>query len=278
MESGFRWLRQHRAVNLALVVGYSLFLLFAHDLFVSISVKVMNAVSIPLYQRLVGSILIVSVLAFVVLIAMSVRKYVSDKRAAGYFTAGLLLLVVHFFVLTEMNVEFIHALMYGGLAMLIFPLIGRSGGSVILCLPIMLVDEWYQHIILFPHYTDFYEFNDIVLDLLGAGFFVSLLGMFVPASFRQLLPFHRRVEVWLLFILTVSASVLVLTCVIVPYQKDACEHTWLVLNKLPESTAFWYTHPVIGSTFHILKPLHGLGLVFLMCLAYLGMDPTRSVK
>ncbi|MCF8459840.1 MAG: hypothetical protein K9G46_03885 [Flavobacteriales bacterium] len=278
IQRAFHWLEKHRTVNLVMVVAYAIFLLFAHDMFVSLSVGVMNSLSLPIFQKVVAVIVVLFALAMAVTSWFVLRKGSADKRTASYFAASLLLLVVHFFVFTEMNVEFIHALMYGGLAVLLFPLIGRLGGAIVLCLPLMLVDEWYQHVILFPHYTYFFEFNDIVLDLLGAGLFVSMLRLLGMGSERAFAPPRMRSEVWLLFAVAVILIAVMATCIIVPYSEDACSNTWFVLNKLPEMSEFWYVHPVIGSTFHILKPIEGIVLMFLLCVAYVGMDSVKSAK
>jgi len=272
IQRAFHWLEKHLMLNLVMVIAYALFLLFAHDAFVNLSVGVMNNLSLPVFQKVVAVVVVLFALALVSIGWFVLRRGSVDKRTALYFAASLLLLVAHFFVLTEMNVEFIHALMYGGLAVLLFPLIGRLGGAIVFCLPVMLVDEWCQHVILFPHYTNFFEFNDIVLNLVGAGLFVSMLRLLGMRSQRTFSPVYKRSEVWLL----ISGALVIVgtlaACIIVPYSEDACPTTWFVLNKLPEMSEFWYVHPVIGSTFHILKPMEGIALMFLLCVAYLGMD------
>jgi hypothetical protein len=213
----------------------------------------------------------------VILIFIRQRKAVRGK-ALGYFLGTAVLLVIHFFVLTEMNIEFIHALMYGGLAVLLFPLVGRFGGAVILGLPLMIVDEWYQHVILFPHYTDFFEFNDIILDLLGAGLFISILSLLGVPLRSKLPPLVKRQELWLLVGIVIVIIGPLSTCVVVPYSEQACENTWFILNKLPEMEEFWYQHPTIGTTLHVLKPVEGIMAMFLLCFGYLAMDPISSLK
>jgi hypothetical protein len=276
IQRAFHWLENHRILNLVLVVAYALFLLFAHDAFVNLSVGVMNSLSLPVFQKVVASIVVLFTLALVSIGWLIIRNGSVDKRTVSYFSASLLLLVAHFFVLTEMNVEFIHALMYGGLAALLFPLVGRLGGAIVFCLPIMLVDEWYQHVILFPHYTYFFEFNDIILNLVGAGLFVSMLSLLGMRSERTFYPLRKRSEVWLLLAVAIILVGTMAACIIVPYSEDACSDTWFVLNKWPEMSEFWYVHPVIGSTFHILKPMEGITLMFLLCVAYLGMDSVKA--
>lgn len=269
------WLEQHRVINVLIVIVYASFLLFAHNVFVDLSVVIMNALSLAVYEKVVASTIVLLVMGMIGAVYFIVRNQRFEWQSVLLFGGILLMLVAHFFVLTEMNIEFIHAIMYGLLAVLLFPLVGRFGGAVIAGLPIMLVDEWYQYTILFPHYVRHFELNDVVLDLLGAGFFVSVLGLFGLKSKRKFVPFFKRFEVWVCVAFVISVITLMATCVVVPYSVNACDNTWLILNKLPEQTAFWSIHPTIGSTLHVLKPVEGLLLVFILCVLFLGMDAKR---
>lgn len=279
IQKGVEWLEQHRAVNVLIVIVYTGFLLFAHDVFVNFSVTVMDRLSLPIYEKVVGAILALVTVGIVASVVQVLRQRQVQLLFTVFLVMTLGLLVVHFFVLTEMNIEFIHAIMYGLLAAFLFPLVGRSGAAVIIGLPAMLLDEWYQHVVLFPHYTTHLEFNDVVLDLLGAGFFVSILGVLGVRSGKKFTPFWKRVEVWICVAFAISVTSLMVACVVVPYPVDSCENTWLILNKLPEQEAFWYVHPTIGSTLHVLKPVEGLVIIFVLCIAFLGLDlRQRSVN
>jgi hypothetical protein len=277
IQGAIYWLEKHRIVNLILVCGYAAFLLFAHDIFVNLSVAIMNALSMAIYEKVVAIVLVLIAIGLVGTVFSVVRNGQLELRFVGFFGVTLLLLIAHFFVLTEMNIEFIHAVIYGLLALLLFPLVGRFGGAVLLGLPIMIFDEWYQHIILFPHYTMYFEFNDVVLDLLGASVLISGIGMLGAKSSLKLQPIYMRLEVWFIAIMAFVTVILISSCSIVPFSIDSCENTWLVLNKLPELHDFWYVHPAIGSIFHILKPMEGVLMIIVICVAYLGMD-FRSKK
>jgi hypothetical protein len=266
------WLEKHRIVNLILVCLYAAFLLFAHDIFVNLSVAIMNALSMAIYEKVVAIVLVLIAIGLVGTVLSVVRNGQLELRFVGFFGGTLLLLIAHFFVLTEMNVEFIHAIIYGLLALLLFPLVGRFAGAIVLGLPIMIFDEWYQHMILFPHYTMYFEFNDVVLDLLGASLLISGIGMLGARSSLKHRPIYMRLEVWFLVTAPFLTILLIYSCLMVSYSIDSCENTWLVLNKFPELHDFWYVHPAIGSTFHILKPMEGFLLIVGLCIACLGMD------
>ncbi|MFM1874399.1 MAG: hypothetical protein RL266_136, partial [Bacteroidota bacterium] len=123
-----QWLSDHRSVNLALVIVYAAFIVFAHEWFVNLSVEIMNGLSLPVYNRLVAAIATVALLLVVFLIYFGLKHRTAiDKVGLGFLSLTLIALVIHFFVLTEMNIEFIHAIEFGLLAVLIYPLIGRFG-------------------------------------------------------------------------------------------------------------------------------------------------------
>ncbi|MCB9185723.1 MAG: hypothetical protein H6601_03170 [Flavobacteriales bacterium] len=278
IRSLIQWLSEHRAVNLALVVGYAAFIVFAHEWFVYRSVDIMNSLSIPVYDRLVAVIVAAALISVVLMIYRGIRQWGHVNRYGVVFLLLTLTgLIIHFFMLTEMNIEFIHAVEFGLLSVLIYPLTGRFGGAIALALPVMMFDEWYQYQVLFD-FVDYYELNDIVLDLLGAGLFLSVLKMFNLGVSIDHVPISKRVEVYLLLILVFGIVLGLVTGWIAIYSETASEHTWLVLNAIKEPYGFWRVHPLIGSSYHVLEPISGLAIVFALSFGYLLMDSSRPVK
>ncbi len=276
IESLVKWLAAHKRINLLLVLAYIGFIVFAHEWFVNVSVEVMNSISLPTYQRLVASLSVgVLILVMIVLYGLIRSNRQINRVNLLYLILTLVGLVFHFFVFTEMNIEFIHALEFGLLAVLIYPITGRFGAAIVYSLPVMLFDEWYQYQVLFD-YVEYFDFNDLVLDLLGAGFTLSLLGLFGAAACNESVSVIRRTELFVLFGLIFIAGFLWLSTVIVPYPDMVTHKTWLILNELKEDYGFWRIHPFIGSTYHVIEPLPGMIAIFSMSLAYLGMDQIRS--
>lgn len=273
-----QWLSKNRSVNLILVVCYALFIVFAHEWFVNLSVEAMNSLSLPVYDRLVAVFMVVALLVIVYLAycGFKLRNGIS-KVGLGFLILTLAGLVVHFFVLTEMNIEFIHAIEFGLLAFLVYPLAGRFGGAVAFSLPVMLFDEWYQYQVLFD-YVEYFELNDVVLDLLGAGLFMSALNSFNLGLTETPVPFLKRSELYLLLILTVGVAFGLATGMIATYTETASESAWLVMNEIKEPYGFWRVHPYIGSTYHVLEPISGLVIVLVLSLGYLLMDSSKPVK
>lgn len=277
ISSYLKWQTQNRLINLLLVIGYVVFLVFAHEWFVNLSVKVMNGLSLTIYNRLVAVISASGLVGVLGLVGLAVRSKANVQRSGVLFVMAILAaLVVHFFVFTEMNIEFIHAMEFGLLAALIYPLVGRYGAAVIYSLPVMLFDEWYQYQVLFD-WVEYFDFNDILLDLLGAGLFLAVLKTFNNAA-EMPAPIFKRPEVYVLLFMVLAVLLLLLSSAVVPYPENVEPNTWLILNNIKEPYGFWREHPLIGSSYHVLEPIAGLVTVFAVCLIYLTMDPISSEK
>lgn len=272
-----QWFIQHRLINVLLVISYVLFLVFAHEWFVNLSVEVMRSLSLPVYNQLVAGVTTIAAVAVVVLVARAISRKVKIQRSGLLFLGfTLAALIIHFFVFTEMNVEFIHAVEYGILAVLIFPMVGRFSAVIIYSFPVMLFDEWYQYQVLFD-WVEYFDFNDILLDLLGAGLFLAVIKTFIQEP-EQPTALAKRPEVYVLLLMAITAMMMLLSSAVVPYPEDAASKTWLVLNAIEEPYGFWRVHPLIGSTYYVLEPIPGLITVFSVCLFYLAMDTRSSAK
>jgi len=271
----FGWLEAHRVVNLLLVLAYVAFILFGHDTFVQISIAVMNALTLPVYNVVVGAITVSVGLAFVGFLFFFLRKKSPERpRQVFYLSAILLMLVLHHFLLFEMNIEVIHAALYAGLALVLFPLTRRPGATIILALPVMMLDEWHQYIILYPEHVHYFDFNDILMDMLGCalllcGLWIMGVGMRPPQR-----PFFLRLEVLVLSGIVLGSVIANVMCVVALFPETSCDNTLFVVNALPDPMEFWRTHPFTGRTYHALPPVSGMAMVTLAALFFLGMTPS----
>lgn len=279
MTAVYAWLRKHRSVNLLLVASYAGFILFAHEWFVHLSVDVMNRLSLEVYDRLVAVMALIGAAALIFLTIYLFRtRKTTDTRGFAFFGLSILGLVTHYFVFMEMNIEFIHALEFGVLSALILPLVKRFGAAIIVTLPFMLLDEWYQYIVLFE-WVEYLDFNDILLDLLGCGLALSLLRLMGVGERFMAPPLLHRPEFLSLLVFSALLVGALISGLIVPYTHQASGNTWLVLSTINPNTPFWRVHPLIGSTYHVLSPISGMVVMLGTAMTYLGLDaPAQDVK
>ncbi|MBK7149891.1 MAG: VanZ family protein [Bacteroidetes bacterium] len=85
----------------------------------------------------------------------------------------------------------IHALEFTWLVFLLFPVANRYSAAICLTLPFMLLDEWYQYILLYPEFNDYFDLNDILMDTYGCGLMMVLL-MLLGVKNKPLPRFWKR--------------------------------------------------------------------------------------
>lgn len=267
------WLERHKKLNLALVFLYGVVLILLHDDAVQLSIALMNSFGLAEYNLAVKwfslgfGLVIAGVFAWGLLKS---TKNTGWKAFFLFFIGGLI--VLHFLSMLEMNIEMVHALEFTLLAFLLFPLTRSFSAAIIYCLPFILVNEWYQFKILYPHYIKYFEFNDIFLDLMGCGMAMIslwLMGISVKKSEKK---FWRKPEFLSLAALNIFFGLALATCVFSLYDSTQCDHTLIVLNQLENPFEFWRTHPFTGAVYHVMKPVEGMVAISLLCLIYIGMD------
>ncbi len=267
------WLQKNRLLNILLVLTFSCFIVFMHDSFVNVSINLMNAYSFATYDKTV------SIIAFIIGVAgISILGYkIYAERSFWqakifYLAASFTLLAIHFFVLTEMSIEMIHALMYFGLSFLLFPLFGRYSAAIIFALVVMIIDEWFQYKILYPEYVEYYELNDILLDVLGSGLLITLLFIFGVKNKNNDTAFFKKSE----FVLSGSILFVVFlglaTCFFSLYPENSCGNTIFVFNKLNNPHLFWQVHPFNKAVYHVMKPVEGIAIITITILFFCSIS------
>lgn len=273
LYGSLEWLKRHRIVNGSAVLLYTLFILFMHDPMVSVSVALMNYFTLPVYNMIVAGI---AVCVIIILFVYVISRYVRSPSDTGvkliYLGAILTLLGIHWFVMLEMNIEVVHALLYGGLLILMYPLVGRLGGAVLFCLPIMLLDEWFQYQILYEEYVEYFEINDVILDMLGAGLFVVLLWIAGVKNFSNKLVWWKRAEIWLVASVITLYTFLLATCVLAISADSACDHTIMLMSELKNFQSFWQVHPNTKAIYHVIGPVEGVFYIIGLSLFLFLLD------
>jgi VanZ family protein len=195
----------------------------------------------------------------------------------GYLAATVFFSYLCFKLLIVINIEVVHFVQYGAMAILLFPLVKRYGETVLWCTLLGAADEAWQYFYLAPDRTNYYDFNDVIINLIGSVYGLLLVRAVEPDFAR---PF--RWEFWR------SPAVRVLAAVLL-FAFTAIQLGWLHVNapaddpkalwsliKVPQ-VGFWTTvHPQV--TFHVVQPVEGLVLVGLLLLFYAGLGKKLSAS
>lgn len=271
------WLQSHRWANLLLVLLYFVFILAMHHPLVLLSIWVEHNLTIGLYNTVVATVFATLVVGMLYVVYRQAARH-TNNRALGLFYIGctLMLLFAHSRFMFDSNIEVIHALEFTLLAFLIFPITRRFGAAVLFTLPFMLLDEWYQYILLYPDWNDYLDLNDILTDTYGCGLTMAILMLCGVKGNQNVQPLYRRAEFIALAALVLFTVLATYNCMIAPYASDVCSNTLLVINERATAEPFWRLHPTHGNLFHVMKPAEGLVAITLLHLFYMGLDSFRK--
>jgi VanZ family protein len=183
-------------------------------------------------------------------------------------------------ILIVFNVESIHFPQYAVLALLVFPLVMRYGDTVFWCTLLGALDEGYQYFVLYRDNNEVYfDFNDILLNLVGAG--IGVLILFTLADDRS-----KRSTAHTHSSLNRSRSPVIVTTAFLfaagfffsmtghlqLYPEAGASGTpFILMSRKPAATSFW-TEPKRGKAFHILTPLEGIISAAALIGCYASMD------
>jgi hypothetical protein len=277
LNRSIEWLSSKKMLNIILIILYSLAILFLHDPIVKITLQIKDRLTLPVFNYIVGVASITVFIIFLAVLFNELLKNKTDRTLKLFFlitTSGVV--VLHTQIMFEMSIEIIHSLEYSILAFLIFPAFKRYGAAVIFSLPVMLIDEWMQYEIMYKSYVEYFELNDVLMDVLGCGFMMLIIWIFGAKSENFKHPFWKNAEIVFLALISITITVLILTCIVSLYPDTACNHTWLVLNRLKNPDSFWQIHPVHGSTYHVLQPVKGLVIILIACIFFSSIDIFKS--
>lgn len=271
------WLQVRRSVNLLLVFAYFFFLLLMHNPLVHLSMWVEKNLSLPVYNVVVAVIFLTFISVLVVVLQKKIREESEDRNLKiTYLFITTTAIIIHSRFMFDSNIEVIHSFEFTFLAFLIFPLTRRFGAAILFTLPFMLFDEWFQYIMLYPDWNDYFDLNDIMMDTYGCGLALTVLMILGVKGALNVKPLLKRPE----FVSLVSLAVLVLIavklCFIACYENEVCANTILVMNKRIALEPFFRFHPTHNLWFHVMKPTEGFIAIPLLHVFYMGLDSLRK--
>jgi hypothetical protein len=277
LKRGIDWLAGRKLLNVVLVILYSLVILFLHDPMVKIVLQIKDHLTLSVFNYTVGIISIVILISFIAILLNRLLKNKHNRTLKLFFlftTSGIMIL--HSQIMFEMSIEIIHSFEYAVLAFLLFPFFNRFGAAVIFAIPVMLIDEWLQYQVMYKGFVEYFELNDILMDIFGCGFMMITIWIFGIESKGVAKPFWKTSEYIFLCVLMVFVFASIATCFFSLYPHTECSNTWLVLNQLKNPDAFWQIHPVHGSEYHVMKPLEGIFAIILASLFFSSIDILKT--
>jgi len=272
MKTFVTYLEKRRELNVSLLITCFIFLISMHDAAVNLSVFIMNQLTRPVYDFIIGIIMVAGLSAFVYFFIRNLKIY---RQAADTKMLFMLIItgltVIHTNMNFVMNIEIIHTLQFGIIALLIFPLTGSFGATLYYTVMLGAIDEWYQYSVLYPDKSDYFDFNDLVLDQLGAAFALVFLFSSGVGGWQQ----KKR---WYLSPVLLSVSVMGIIAVVLFHfsllsvYNPGSGNALFVLNKAEGPEDFWRHLPNCDIVYHVMTPLEGMAAIILICSLFYFMD------
>jgi hypothetical protein len=140
----------------------------------------------------------------------------------------------------------------------------------------MLVDEYLQYQVMYKGYVEYFELNDILMDVFGCGFMMLIVWIFGSESKGIKNTFWKTPEYVFLSLAVLLITTSVLTCFLALYDTTQCNNTWFPLSQLKNPGSFWQVHPIHGSVYHVMQPVEGLAAILIACLFFASIDILKT--
>ena len=276
---------RNRVRTCLLITGYSLLVIFGHGGVSTIADRVTNAVTRSVFNGSITALLLGGLILLTFWLGRNLAALRQSPFALLFTLTTPLLAIGAYNTLLVTNVEAIHFLQYALLAIPLFALTGNYGGTVLWTTCIGVVDETWQYLSIYREVpTVYFDINDIILNLLGAGMGVTAIYLLratrkaeAPLAGEAMFPPHR----FALYLPAVAGVVLALALLagLVRIYPDAVADARIpALSHAPAPAEFWKQFPW-GKTYHLLHPFEGLFLAQGLLLFYglLDRKPSAAV-
>jgi hypothetical protein len=272
MKHLIEWLRKRPLLTFLLATGYFFAVSLPHEQVQVFVAWMFSGMTRDSYQAIILGTGIGLFCLYVIVLGWFAVRNQQVKRTLIYGIITLILLVSAVYILVIHNFEMIHFPQYVFLAILIFPLVMRYGETVFWTAALGALDEAYQYFYLAPQRTAYFDFNDIILNLLGAALGVLLIfSCGIRPREYQYKKWYASPVFRISMVVIIGITLLFHTPLLSMYPPADGSSAWAVLVKTrPEG--FWEYIPHLHDKFHIVRPLEGLILIVVLLLLYYTMD------
>ena len=263
------YLSQRPVLNIVLVICYYLLVVLPHEqigLFIAKNLdKPYGRTKYNLIILLIG-VFLLSV--FMLFVWRGFKKIESKdkKKVVGYLSLSIVLIVLSINLIMVVNVEIIHIIQYAVMSVLIFPLLKNFNLTLFWITIFGALDEAYQYFYLAALRTDYYDFNDIVINLIGSTMGLIFLKSQGISNLKPLGPWYKNSIFY--FIISIALVIIIAWATnyltIYPTDGESPAPIQIIRRFKP---GFWQTIPP-KVKFHVIRPLEGLIMVSLLLITY----------
>lgn len=246
------WMARRPVLNLACLLGYYLAVVLPHKAFGNfLNTVVFKGISRDQYNDYVAIIVVALLLIYTIIFLRNGQKQSYRRWLWITMLTNVALAIAALNFLFVINIEAIHFIQYALFAILAFPLFKNYHQLLIIGVIAGAIDEAYQYFYLAPRDTSYYDFNDVITNLIGLVFGSLLLRSTGIENTRN---YPRwKSPAFIASILLLSVVLLAwLTNVLSIYPSTSSR--FQLVRTFP--TGFWSkVHPNV--TYHVVLPLEG---------------------
>ena len=267
------FLCERKALNIALGLLVYLLVTLPHEVVGVNIAKMFKGIPRSQYDLTILTIGLVVLFLFTAYLITQILKLEKPIFVIGFFTFCLWCMAISLHMLIIVNIEIIHFIQYALLAILLFPLSKSFFTTIVLVMFLGAIDEAYQYYFLSPHRTNYYDFNDVILNLLGAAMGMIFLRSHIGINTLLVDKVKSFRNIWI----TYFSIILLITFLI--WQKDlfqqginatGLELDWAefgaILIRIP-TTSFWTEIPP-QILYHVVQPFEGLVIVTILLFVF----------
>jgi len=279
MDRLIAWLSERRLLTVALASAYLAVVILFHRSVSGIFDWLSEKLSFKIYDDLIFLMSLMAMVFCGVFLLMKIvrRERRCQKIAYCLFTAFLV--VVSYETLVVFNVENIHFPQYAILALPVFALLKHFGATVFWVTLFGVLDEAYQYFVLFRNnYATYLDFNDIVLNLIGAGIGVALIYTLSDLKSESSTLHANSPGKWNKFVILAVAAFILFGGILLYaagilrlYPEANGPNSPILLSMVPPPTRFW-ENPTHGKPFHIFHPVEGMFFSAILIICYSLMN------
>ncbi len=266
------WLRDRPIVNIIIAGIFYLLFTLPHEYVGVFIAGIFKGMPRQRYDLIILCLASVVFIFYIIPLLRGILKN-RDRNLLLFFlttTFGLTILSINTILIV--NIELIHFIQYAALAILFFPLTMRYTDTIFWVTFLSTLDEAYQYWFISPDRTNYYDFNDVIINMLGVVFGLIILRssqkVHVLAKDNKRPIFKNSIVIGLI-VMVVIVSILFATNIMDVYPNDTDPQAPMLLVKKVE-TSFWSViHPNI--TYHIVRPFEGLMILLMLYIFYLPL-------
>ena len=270
MKHLLTWLGKHPLIALLLALATYFSIVTFHDEITQVAIRVRNAVGRDHYNAYLAWFFIALMLAVLAWMAWHIgrSRRIWLNTSLVVVMAGLMIAAFNY--LMVYNIEAIHFVEYFLVAFLLLPVARSYGGTVFWVTLLGVLDELFQYFFLVPEFG-YFDFNDNVLNLLGAG--TAAVTVFIVNNGvikMKYLRWYRSPAVITGLVMLASFILLMVTGLMTADPMPGGDNLFS-LNREAMPDEFWKeAYP--GRSFHILRPWEGMALIYVLFAGFFMLD------